>query len=310
MRFAAWVLGLGFLGMASLGNRDLAAQQNTNSGEVAAAEAAYQAKDWPLSVKLYGPLTAVQANNGRYWYRLGISLHGTGAEEKAIAAFQKALDNGIPPAYADYGKAICYVALKDNQQAFAALNRAVQGGTIAPEQLTADADLAALKTDEQFAKLLAAAKHSQKPCADTAANRQFDFWVGEWNVVSTNTGAVAGESKIELILGDCVIQENWTTGGNAGHAGKSYNVYDANLKRWEQFWVDDTAGMIHFYGNLKDGVMDYWTEEIPQPDGSKLQRHLQFIPQGGAQVRQFSQGSTDGGKTWNVEYDLTYNRKK
>jgi len=27
-------------------------------------------------------------------------------------------------------------------------------------------------------------------------------------------------------------------------------------------------------------------------------------------VRQFSQGSTDGGKTWNVEYDFTYVRKK
>jgi len=27
-------------------------------------------------------------------------------------------------------------------------------------------------------------------------------------------------------------------------------------------------------------------------------------------VRQFSRGSTDGGKTWNVEYDFTYTRKK
>jgi hypothetical protein len=76
------------------------------------------------------------------------------------------------------------------------------------------------------------------------------------------------------------------------------------------FWVDDTAGMIHFYGNLKNGVMDYWTDEIPQPDETKLKRHLQFIPQGTDQVRQFSQGATDGGNTWTVEYDLTYHRKK
>jgi hypothetical protein len=26
-------------------------------------------------------------------------------------------------------------------------------------------------------------------------------------------------------------------------------------------------------------------------------------------VRQFSQGSTDGGKTWHIEYDFTYLRK-
>jgi hypothetical protein len=49
---------------------------------------------------------------------------------------------------------------------------------------------------------------------------------------------------------------------------------------------------------------------MPQPDGSKLKRHLQFIPMGADKVRQFSRGSTDGGATWQVEYDFTYDRKK
>jgi hypothetical protein len=66
--------------------------------------------------------------------------------------------------------------------------------------------------------------------------------------------------------------------------------------------------MIHFYGGLKEGVMDFWTDEMPQPDGSKLKRHLQFFNLGPNQVRQFSQASRDGGKTWTVEYDFTYNR--
>ena len=56
--------------------------------------------------------------------------------------------------------------------------------------------------------------------------------------------------------------------------------------------------------------MDYWTDEIPQPTGPGLKRHLQFIPMGPDKVRQFSRGSTDGGKTWAVEYDFTYTRKK
>jgi hypothetical protein len=47
---------------------------------------------------------------------------------------------------------------------------------------------------------------------------------------------------------------------------------------------------------------------MPQPDGSKLKRHLQFFNLGPNQVRQFSQASRDGGKTWTVEYDFTYNR--
>jgi hypothetical protein len=95
-----------------------------------------------------------------------------------------------------------------------------------------------------------------------------------------------------------------------GHAGKSYNTFNPNLKRWEQFWVDNGAGMIHFYGGLKGNVMDFYTDDIPQPDGTNLKRHLQFFNLGQNQVRQFSQGSKDGGKTWSVEYDLTYNRTK
>ena len=106
-----------------------------------------------------------------------------------------------------------------------------------------------------------------------------------------------------------MIWENWTSLGTS-YFGKSYNIYNASLARWEQFWVDNQGGMIHFFGGLKDGVMNFWTDDMPQPDGKKLRRHLQFFNLGGDKVRQFSQGSTDGGKTWQVEYDFTYVRKK
>jgi len=102
-------------------------------------------------------------------------------------------------------------------------------------------------------------------------NRQFDFWLGEWSVVTSQGATPAGDSRIELILGDCVVQENWTSAGNIGYSGKSYNTYNAALKRWEQYWVDN-AVHIFFYGELKDGIMDYWTDELPQPDGKKLKR--------------------------------------
>ena len=148
-----------------------------------------------------------------------------------------------------------------------------------------------------------------KPCAYNPENRQFDFWLGEWKVETTQGAIPAGQSKIELILADCVVLEQWQSNGNP-YSGKSYNTYDAALKRWEQFWVDNVGGNIFFYGNLKEGVMDYYTDELPQPDGTKLKRHLQFFKLGPDKVRQFSQGSTDDGKTWHVEYDFTYLRKK
>jgi hypothetical protein len=56
--------------------------------------------------------------------------------------------------------------------------------------------------------------------------------------------------------------------------------------------------------------MDYWTDDLPQPNGPSMRRHLQFFNLAPDTVRQFSQRSTDGGKTWTVEYDFTYHRRK
>jgi hypothetical protein len=56
--------------------------------------------------------------------------------------------------------------------------------------------------------------------------------------------------------------------------------------------------------------MDFYTDAIPQAGGPALKRRLRFYNLGADTVRQFSEGSTDDGKTWTVEYDFTYNREK
>ena len=267
------------------------------------------AKDFATSAKLYEEISKVDSKNGRVFYRLGVSLAHLNENEKAIAADQKAIELGAPAQLAEYNLACLYAKTGDQAKAFEFLEKALTHGYSTPDQLTADTDLAPLHSDSRFAGFIELAKHNEKPCVYTPENRQFDSWVGEWNVETTQGGTPAGHSKIELIEGNCVLQENWTSLGSA-YTGKSYNIYNAPLKRWEQFWVDNAGGMIYFIGGLKDGVMDMYTEEIPQPDGTKRKRHLQFFNQGPDRVRQFSQGSTDGGKTWQVEYDFTYIRSK
>jgi hypothetical protein len=222
---------------------------------------------------------------------------------------EQELKAGVPPVFGEFAIATIYADKKDTEKAFEHLQKALDADYNKPEQFDIEAHLAALRSDPRFAKLRQQTEKNLMPCASTPENRQFDFWLGEWNVETTQGGVPAGQSKIELILGDCVIQENWQSDGNP-YSGKSYNMYNAALKRWEQYRVDDSAGNIFFYGGLKDGVMDYWTDEIPQPAGPPLKRHLQFIKLAPDKVRQYSQGSTDGGKTWKLEYDFTYIRKK
>ena len=284
-----------------------AAEQAPDLG--AAADSAYQAQNWQGAEKLYEQLIQAHPAVGRYWYRLGISQHKAGHNQEALATFQSAKAKCFPSFSVDYGLAEVYASTGKTNEAFTALADATKKGFAQPDQLTSDPDLQSIRDDSRFAGILEQAKRNQAPCEYTAENRQFDFWVGEWNVIPTGGGLPQGTSRIEKELGSCVIWENWTSLGTP-YAGKSYNVYNASLKRWEQFWVDNIGGMIHFYGGLKDGVMDYWTDDIPQSNGAKLRRHLQFFNEGPDKVRQLSQGSTDGGKIWRVEYDLTYLRKQ
>jgi len=272
------------------------------------ANAAWVAKDWERSAKLYEELSKEKDAPPRVWLRLGASLRALGKYDQALATFQKASEIGAGP-FAEYGKASTYNGMKQTEKAFTALEASVKQGFTDLALLSTDPNLQELHADPRFEKLVEQVKRNTRPCAYAKENRQLDFWLGEWDVSTTQGGVPAGTSKIELILEDCVVQENWQSLGSP-YTGKSYNIYDAALKRWEQYWVDSTGGNIFFHGELaQDGVMDYWTDDIPQSGGPSLRRHLQFIPIGTDKVRQFSRGSTDGGKTWNVEYDFTYVRK-
>jgi tetratricopeptide (TPR) repeat protein len=274
----------------------------------AEANAAYEAKDWARAASLYEELSKEKDPPPRVWLRLGASLRSLGKYEEALAAFDKATQMGAGQ-FGEYGKGATYAAMKQPDQAFESLARAVQQGYADPDALRGDPNLGSLHGDVRFGRLVEQAKKNARPCAYTAENRQFDFWLGTWDVSTTQGSIPAGTSKIELILEGCVVLENWKS-LNSPYSGKSYNVYDQALKRWEQYWVDNVGGNIFFHGELlKDGVMDYWTDDIPQSTGPSVKRHLQFIAMGPDKVRQLSRGSTDGGVTWNVEYDFLYVRK-
>ncbi len=279
------------------------------SSDIATADAAYDSGDWKTAAILFNRVTSADPKNARAWYRLGVALRQSGERDKSITALQRALQAGALGSATEYQIALAYASLHKPDPAFEHLKNAAVNGFAQPELLQSDGEWSPYHSDPRFFKLLESLYKNQKPCSYSPENRQFDFWIGDWKVVTTGDNVPAGTSRIAKILSDCVILENWTS-ANAPYQGKSYNTYNTALKRWEQFWVDNSQGMIHFYGSLKDGAMDYWTDPIPQPDGKILKRHLQFIPHGPDQVRQFSQGSNDDGQTWFVEYDLTYNRSK
>ena len=142
-------------------------------------------------------------------------------------------------------------------------------------------------------------------CATEAPRHQFDFWIGEWDV-TTKDGKHAGSSVIESVSGGCALLENWTS-GSGGH-GKSLNAWNPSIRQWQQYWIGQDGAPTEFRSSEFDGKsISFFNRH--ENDSLKFER-LTFTPLDASTVRQHSEKTTDGGRTWATEYDLYYHRKK
>ena len=268
---------------------------------LAAANKAFADQDWPRAADLYRAVVQSHPDEASSWARLGRSLREAGKAREALSALQKAEQLGFFPPLMQYQRALAHAHLGEKDAALALLEPLVKEEFGPPPGLPAvDAD-PAVASDSRFKQLAARFDAFARPCARSGSPwRQFDFWVGTWDVYD-RSGNRVGQSRIERILGDCVVLENWKGTGE----GKSWNTWNPVRKRSEQSWVDASATPVFFTGQLENGVMVYHSDQA-QRDGKPYERRLTFTPLSGRRVRQFSQGTSDAGKTWSTEYDLIY----
>jgi len=266
------------------------------------ADALFAESKWEQAAHAYADITANDPANGPAWQHLGECYLQLRRFDDAIKAFQHSVDLKYRPLMTKVDIARAYVAKDETRRALDTLKEVAASG-LAPRIHTYIAgapEFQKLHDNAEYQEFL----KSTLPC-QAAEYRQLDFWVGEWDVVTTEGHNPAGSSSVQLILGQCALLENW----NGGGTGKSLNHYDTRLKKWIQDWVDSQSNGIHFEGGLENGVMSYFADSA-DPQGKPLRRHMQFVRIDADHVRQFSQGSSDGGKTWSPEYDFLYIRKK
>lgn len=134
-------------------------------------------------------------------------------------------------------------------------------------------------------------------------SRQFDFWLGEWDVTNA-AGKLAGTSKIESIAAAGLL-ESWT--GATGYTGRSLNAWNAAKKQWQQYWVGSDGGVLELSGGLVDGRM-VLAGEHGVKGGRRLER-ITWTPNADGTVRQHWEQSADGGKTWTTAFDGLYRRR-
>ncbi len=261
------------------------------------ANEAFTASNWEEAAKLYQQITEARPTAGAAWYRLGYCLHSLEKYEEALSAHQQASSTPAVANRAYYNWACALARLKKTDDALQRLEQAVAAGFVSAQPISEDPDFAELVENERFQEIAA---RVQAPIA-AEKFREFDFWVGEWDVFNP-AGVKVGSNVITSAENGRVLIENWTNTG--GGTGMSINYFDPETRKWKQTWVDQTA-VTHYAGEFADGVMRFEGTHAATT-GGLTKMIMEFTPNEDRSVRQYIRQSTDGGETWTVYFDGKY----
>ncbi len=265
------------------------------------ADRAARAGDHEEAARQYRALVEQDATRYGAWFRLGGELLALGRHAEAAEAFANAATAPQLAPTARYNEGCARARAGDGDAALRALAGAVTAGFTDVALLESDADLASLRTSPGFGRVLEAAKSARSKLPE----RQFDFWVGSWEVRDPQ-GNVVGTNEITLRQKDHIVHERWVNAQGAG--GESVNFYDPGRAKWRQLWVDDTGGVTEYEGEFRDGAMRF-TGRTSLAGGATALVRATFSSEEGGGVRQLLEQSQDGGRTWTVTFDGRYRRK-
>jgi hypothetical protein len=144
---------------------------------------------------------------------------------------------------------------------------------------------------------------SPPPCS-APEHRQFDFWIGEWDV-STPDGKLAGVNLITREHGGCLLREQWR--GEGGMTGTSLNGYSGSRRQWHQTWMDNAGTVLLIDGAYADGRM-VMTGTMTDRQGKPVRNRISWEPRADGTVRQVWEIAREG-EDWKVVFDGRYVRR-
>lgn len=169
------------------------------------------------------------------------------------------------------------------------------------------------------ALMAGAAPASATPACDFPEARQFDFWIGEWDVLnryrSDRGGFVeAGRAtnKVFAILDGCAVVELWDgyLGRNHFH-GFSVRAYDREKDAWVLVlnWPAPNRPLFStLHGAFRHGRGEFFKEDADSA-GNPIITRFTFSDITPASLRWNDGISRDGGKTWETRWIMEFTRR-
>ena len=264
----------------------------------------YTNAEWDKSIEMYTKIVSAEDKNLNAWARLTSSYIQKKDFDKAFSLLKIASTKG-DNMNIWYNLACEYAKRKMKAEAISSLKKAITSGYITSELALKDEDFSTIRTDKDFLAAIEEMKKQEYPCMYNDKLNEFAFWIGEWDVYNIY-GNKVGDSKIERILSDCIIFENWTS--STGRTGKSFNTVNSNTGYWEQTWVDDFGTVTEYKrGIFGNGALSFIAEGKDANNNVQYQK-LTFFKNDDGTVRQLGESSSDN-VNWQVSYDLLYKKK-
>jgi hypothetical protein len=139
--------------------------------------------------------------------------------------------------------------------------------------------------------------------------RQFDFWIGDWDVLDPE-GRTVGHNRITSLFDGCAIREEWE--GASGHRGTSLNAWSPETGSWSQTWVDSSGLVLRIEGGLRpEGMVMEGSAVLPGSETSvPTRQRITWSPMDGDadRIRQHWEVSEDG-SSWETVFDGHYRRR-
>ncbi len=267
--------------------------------------------DYKTARAYYEKLLTDTSDDALHLNRLGYSAYSTGNEDEAEECYRRALaarpSGGLRASILSRLARINALKGRD-AEALDNIDSAIGAGFYALPELDTVVDFNKLRNEPRFKQLRDKVFNSLYPCMNNPRVREFDFWIGEWEVYGTGTDTYAGHSIVQKISGGCALLENWKSSVSEG---KSLNFIDDSTNTWRQVWVGSypMGKQVFTNGVYRDSAMRFIFATRDAQGHPQIGRFI-FYNMGPERVRQFNEVSSDGGKTWVTSYDFTYKRVK
>lgn len=254
----------------------------------------------------YARLSDNPATPATEWFELAVKARGADHYKIAADALDRAAAAGVSPVRVGIEKARQFVATGVPASAVSELRNLYGQGFTAVGFLTNDPVINTLAGQRDYDALIEEMSVEAYPCEHQEGFRDFDFWVGEWDV-HTADGQLAGSNSITREERGCVLVERWTSA--SGGTGMSINYLDKTTDEWVQVWNAEGGAQINIRGGITDEGMALEGTIHYVGNGTTAPFRALWTPLADGRVRQYFEQSNDGGETWVPWFEGFYTRR-